>query len=140
MCAASQRRLQLKCVRAGFGCSRNANPVLAYGLHGVRAKQCAPHDEREGAMSTKVTVYHFTCEIPGHIVAPKYMAGTLEAIAALINCTPIIASARVVDAKLLEHGFYFEHVPCNFVPIEDPRFDSRSAAQRFAAAACGAAE
>jgi hypothetical protein len=91
-------------------------------------------------MSTKVTVYNFTCEIPGHIVAPKYMAGTLEAIASLQNCTPIMASARVVDAKLLEHGFFFEHVPFNFMPIEDPRFDARTAAARFAEAACGAAE
>jgi hypothetical protein len=91
-------------------------------------------------MSTKVTVYHFTCEIPGHIVAPKYMAGTLEAIASLTNCTPVMASARVVDAKLLEHGFYFEHVPYNFRPIDDPRFDSVAAIKRFAEAACGAAD
>ena len=91
-------------------------------------------------MSTLVTVYHFTCEIPGHIVAPRYMAGTLDAIASLANCTPIMASARVVDAKLLEHGFYFEHAPFNFLPIEDPRFESRTAAVRFAEAACGAAD
>lgn len=91
-------------------------------------------------MATKVTVYNFTCEIPGHIVAPKYMAGTLEAIATLANCTPIMGSARIVDAKLLEHGFYFEHAPYNFVPIEDPRFDARNAAVRFADAAVGAAD
>jgi len=91
-------------------------------------------------MATKVTVYNFTCEIPGHIVAPKYMAGTLEAIAGLGNCTPIMASARIVDAKLLEHGFYFEHAPYNFVPIEDPRFDGRSQARRFAEAACGSSD
>jgi hypothetical protein len=91
-------------------------------------------------MATKVTVYNFTCEIPGHIVAPKYMAGTLEAIASLANCTPILASARVVEAKLLEHGFYFEHAPFNFVPIEDPRFEARNEANRFALAACGASD
>ena len=89
-------------------------------------------------MSGKVTVYHFTCEIPGHVVAPKYMAGTLEAIATLTNCTPIMASARVIDARLLESGFYFEHVPYNFMPIEDPRFESRGVAERYAEAACGA--
>ena len=89
-------------------------------------------------MSTKVTVYNFTCEVPGHIVAPKYMAGTLEAIASLAGCTPIMASARIIDAKLLEHGFFFEHVPYNFTPIEDPRFDARAASARFAAAAVGA--
>jgi hypothetical protein len=55
-------------------------------------------------MATKVTVYNFTCEIPGHIVAPRYMAGTLEAIGSLANCTPIMASARIVDAKLLERS------------------------------------
>ncbi|HZZ93919.1 MAG TPA: hypothetical protein VFE23_15265 [Usitatibacter sp.] len=91
-------------------------------------------------MGMKVTVYNFTCEIPGHIVAPKYMAGTLEAIESLTNCQPIMASARIVEAKLLEHGFYFEHVPCNFMPIEDPRFEARNAAARFAGAACGAAD
>ena len=91
-------------------------------------------------MSHLVTVYHFTCEIPGHIVAPKYMAGTLEGIGTLANCEPIMASARVVEAKLLEHGFYFEHAPYNFVSIEDPRFEGRTAAARFADAACGAAD
>ena len=91
-------------------------------------------------MSTKLTVYNFTCEIPGHIVAPKYMAGTLEAIASLGNCTPIMGSARIIEAKLLEHGFYFEHTPHNFVSIEDPRFDARNQAERFAAAACGASD
>jgi hypothetical protein len=91
-------------------------------------------------MATKVTVYNFTCEIPGHIVAPRYMAGTLEAIGGLANCTPIMASARIVDAKLLEHGFFFEHAPFNFQSIEDPRFDARNEAARFAEAACGAAD
>ena len=91
-------------------------------------------------MATKVTVYNFTCEIPGHIVAPKYMAGTLEAIATLPNCSPIMGSARIVDAKLLEHGFYFEHAPFNFQPIEDPRFEARTEATRFAEAAVGAAD
>jgi hypothetical protein len=107
-----------------------------------RPEQCG-HEHNtnaENAMSTLVTVYHFTCEIPGHIVAPRYMAGTLEAIESLGNCTPITASARVVDAKLLEHGFYFEHAPYNFLPIEDPRFEPRTAAARFAEAACGAAD
>jgi hypothetical protein len=89
-------------------------------------------------MGTKVTVYHFTCEIPGHVVAPKYMAGTLEAIAGLENCKPIMTSARVVESALLEHGFYFEHAPYNFRPIEDPRFDARVSAERFASAAVGA--
>ena len=89
-------------------------------------------------MATKVTVYNFTCEIPGHIVAPKYMAGTLEAISSLEGCRAIMASARIVDAKLLEHGFYFEHAPFNFTAIEDPRFEARLPATRFAEAAVGA--
>ena len=89
-------------------------------------------------MATKVTVYNFTCEIPGHIVAPKYMAGTLDAISTLEGCRPIMASARIVDAKLLEHGFYFEHAPFNFTAIEDARFGERNATSRYAAAAVGA--
>jgi hypothetical protein len=31
-------------------------------------------------------------------------------------------------------------VPCSFMPIEDPRFETRHAAARFAEAACGAAD
>src|SRR4051794_20821577 len=81
---------------------------------GGRNNALTTNTNAESSMSTLVTVYHFTCEIPGHIVAPKYMAGTLEAIGSLANCSPIMASARVVDSKLLEHGFYFEHAPYNY--------------------------
>jgi hypothetical protein len=89
-------------------------------------------------MGTKVTVYRFTCRIPGHAITPKYMAGTREAIAQLQACVPIEESAREVEAKLLEEGFFFEDAPYNFVPIEDPRFEQREAALHFAHAACGA--
>jgi hypothetical protein len=36
------------------------------------------------------------------------MWGTLEAIASLVDCTPLLETAREVQAELLEEGFYFE--------------------------------
>jgi hypothetical protein len=88
-------------------------------------------------MSTKVTVYRFTCSIPGHAITPLYMAGTREAIARLEGCAPIEESARVIDMKLLEEGFFFEDAPYNFQPIEDARFEMRNATLQYADAAVG---
>jgi hypothetical protein len=88
-------------------------------------------------MSTKVTVYRFTCSIPGHAITPRYMAGTREAISRLEGCSPIEESARVIDMKLLEEGFFFEDAPYAFQPIEDPRFEARNASMQYAGAAVG---
>jgi len=71
-------------------------------------------------MSTKVTVYRFRQVAHGREISPKHMLGTLEAIALLDGCKPILASARNIDAKLLESGFYFEDTKSIFTKIEEP--------------------
>lgn len=55
-------------------------------------------------------VYRFTKECGGQTLAPRYMAGTLEAIAEL-GATPLMDSAIEVQAKLLDGGFYYQHTP-----------------------------
>jgi len=72
-------------------------------------------------MSTKVTVYRFRRIAQGREISPRHMMGTLEAIALLDSCRPILTSARIIDAKLLESGFYFEDAKSNFTRIDDPR-------------------
>jgi len=71
-------------------------------------------------MSTKVTVYRFRRIVQGREISPRHMMGTLEAIALLDDCRPIPTSARIVDGKLLESGFYFEDTKTIFTPLEDP--------------------
>ena len=68
-------------------------------------------------MAKKVTVYRFVRATERHALSPKYMAGTLEAIAEL-GAQPIMDSARIIEAKLLEHGFYYEHTPSIMESIE----------------------
>lgn len=54
-------------------------------------------------------------------VAPRHMWGTLDAIAQLDGCAPVMASARRVHRKLLEAGFLFEQVPSLFIAIEETK-------------------
>lgn len=72
-------------------------------------------------VSTKVTVYRF-CRIAvdGREISPRHMMGTLEAISLLADCRPISTSARIVDAKLLESGFFFEATNSIFTHIDEP--------------------
>jgi hypothetical protein len=78
-------------------------------------------------MSRKVTVYRFIRELPDRTVSPMYMAGTLEAIEAL-GGVPIVESARDVEAKLLDGGFYYEHTPTGALQnVELPPPDSGGA-------------
>ena len=71
-------------------------------------------------MSTKVTVYRFCRIADGREISPRHMMGTLEAIAMLDDCRPISTSARIVDAKLLEGGFFFESTNSLFTHIDEP--------------------
>ena len=71
-------------------------------------------------MSTKVTVYRFRRIAQGREISPRHMMGTLEAIALLDACKPILTTARIIDAKLLESGFYFEDAKSNFTRIDEP--------------------
>ena len=72
-------------------------------------------------MSRKVTVYRFIKKMPQGILSPLYMAGTLAAIRDL-DATPVMESAREVQEKLLEGGFYYEHTPTRSLPnVEMPQ-------------------
>jgi hypothetical protein len=72
-------------------------------------------------MSKKVTVYRFRRFLDGREISPRHMMGTPEAIGMLDRCSVIWDSARIVDAKLLESGFYFEDVKSCFTQIEAPQ-------------------
>lgn len=69
-------------------------------------------------MSRKVTVYRFRRFLDGREISPRHMMGTPEAIAQLDRCSVILESARIVDAKLLESGFYFEDAKSTFTKID----------------------
>ena len=67
-----------------------------------------------------MTVYRFCRIAEGREISPRHMMGTLEAIAMLADCRPISASARIVDVKLLEGGFFFESTNSIFTHIDEP--------------------
>lgn len=67
-----------------------------------------------------VTIYRFERLERGRPISPQRMWGTLEAIASLVDCRPIMDSARTVHQKLLEDGFYFEQVPTSYRHIDEP--------------------
>ena len=69
-------------------------------------------------MSAKVTVYRFVRKIKGHEVSPGRMMGTLAAIEGLGDSKPLLDSARTVDAKLLESGFFFEQTASAIIAID----------------------
>jgi len=71
-------------------------------------------------MSTKVTVYRFRRLDAGREISPRHMMGTPEAIGLLEGCVPILESAREIEGKLLEGGFYFEDTRSTFTEIESP--------------------
>lgn len=71
-------------------------------------------------MGTKVTVYRFSRVADGREISPRHMMGTPEAIALLDGCRPISSSARIVDVKLLEGGFFFESTNTIFTHIDEP--------------------
>ena len=55
------------------------------------------------------TVYRFTYPAGLQPVSPERMWGTLEAIATLPGCEPLMDERRdVLTIKLDRHGFYFE--------------------------------
>jgi hypothetical protein len=66
-------------------------------------------------MSRKVTVFRFSKVVDGRTLSPLYMAGTMEAIAAL-GGEIVPGTERTVEAKLLEGGFFYEHTPTNSLP------------------------
>ncbi|HSN19565.1 MAG TPA: hypothetical protein VLS49_02735 [Usitatibacter sp.] len=72
-------------------------------------------------MGMKVTVYRFRRFLDGREISPRHMMGTPEAIAQLDRCSVIWDSARIVEAKLLESGFYFEDAKSTFTQIEAPQ-------------------
>jgi hypothetical protein len=74
----------------------------------------------EPRVSTKVTVYRFCRTTEGREISPRHMMGTLEAIALLKDCKPLSTSARIVDVKLLESGFFFEATNSIFTHIDEP--------------------
>ncbi len=71
------------------------------------------------AQEPMVLVYRFRREEPGAKLSPQHMWGTMEAIAQLPDCVPILDSEREVLEKLLDNGFYFEHVPTVYKDIEE---------------------
>jgi hypothetical protein len=73
------------------------------------------------AADNMVLVYRFACAGGGAArLSPQHMWGTLEAIATLTQCEPLMETERPVHAKLLENGFYFEHTKSNYQRIDDP--------------------
>ena len=66
-----------------------------------------------------VTIYRFERVERGRAISPQRMWGTLEAIASLNDCTPIMDTARTVHGKLLEDGFYFEQTPTSYQKIDE---------------------
>lgn len=72
-------------------------------------------------MSKKVTVYRFRRFVDGREISPRHMMGTPEAIAHLDRCSVIWDTARIVDSKLLESGFYFEDAKSTYTAIEVPQ-------------------
>ena len=63
-------------------------------------------------MSRQVAVFRFRKIVDGRTLSPLYMAGTVEAVAAL-GGEILPGTERIVEAKLLEDGFYYEHTPTN---------------------------
>ena len=72
------------------------------------------------AEENMVTIYRFERLERGRPISPQRMWGTLEAIASLVDCRPLMESARTVHNKLLDGGFYFEQVPTSYRPIDEP--------------------
>ena len=66
-----------------------------------------------------VLIYRFERIERGKPISPQRMWGTLEAIASLQDCKPVMDSARTVHNKLLEDGFYFEQVPTSYLHIDE---------------------
>ena len=70
--------------------------------------------------SKMVTVYLFARKENGREIAPLHMWGTLEAIATLADCRPIMESAREVDEASLELGFLFRRPDTVSIHIDEP--------------------
>lgn len=90
--------------------------------------QTGPHSPRTPTPEGREhpTVYRFVCRSPSGSISPQHMWGTRDAIRSLRNCVPINESERRVHPKLLDaFGFYFEHSPSLFVPIDEPEPRSR---------------
>lgn len=66
-----------------------------------------------------VEIYRFERLERGRPISPQRMWGTLEAIASLQDCRPMMETARKVHPQLLEDGFYFEQTPTSFVKIDE---------------------
>jgi len=72
-------------------------------------------------MSKKIAVYRFRRFLDGREISPRHMLGTPEAIGRLDRCSVLWDSARIVDAKLLESGFYFEDARTCYTKIDVPQ-------------------
>ena len=66
-----------------------------------------------------VQIYRFERLERGRPISPQRMWGTLEAIASLQDCRPLMDSVRTVHHKLLEDGFYFEQTPTSYKHIDE---------------------
>jgi hypothetical protein len=67
-----------------------------------------------------VTVYLFVRTENGREIAPLHMWGTLEAIATLTDCAPVMDSAREISEESLENGFLFRRTDTVSIHIDDP--------------------
>jgi hypothetical protein len=67
-----------------------------------------------------VKVYLFARTENGRQIAPLNMWGTLEAIAMLADCAPVMESAREVAEESLEGGFLFRRTDTVSIHIDDP--------------------
>lgn len=67
-----------------------------------------------------VKVYLFVTRDDIREIAPRYMWGTLDAIAGLHDCKPVLESAREVDAGILENGFLFGDACGVQIHIDEP--------------------
>jgi hypothetical protein len=67
-----------------------------------------------------VTVYLFSRIENGREIAPRHMWGTLEAIATLADCAPVMESARAVSEAALENGFLFRRPDTVSIHIDEP--------------------
>jgi hypothetical protein len=68
----------------------------------------------------KATVYLFVRMENGREIAPNQMWGTLEAIASLPNCRPLMESALEVSEAGLESGFLFGRADTVSIHIDEP--------------------
>jgi hypothetical protein len=70
-----------------------------------------------------VLVYRFR-HTTVQTASPQHMWGTVEAIASLRGCEPLVDTARRVHSKLLEDGFLYEHTATTYLSLDEPPMPS----------------